>query len=58
MLILLEYLLKLSYVEFEKYFEFVEVYYKSGVSYIGMVSNYLWCGQGVFKWFNGVWYEG
>ncbi|XP_065925603.1 ankyrin repeat and MYND domain-containing protein 1 isoform X10 [Magallana gigas] len=53
-----EHLPKLSHAEFEKYPEPVEVHYKSGASYTGMVSNHLRCGQGVFKWPNGARYEG
>ena len=53
-----EHLPKLSNAEFEKYPEPVEVHYKSGASYTGMVSNHLRCGQGVFKWPNGARYEG
>ncbi|XP_078310811.1 ankyrin repeat and MYND domain-containing protein 1-like isoform X2 [Crassostrea virginica] len=53
-----EHMPKLSNAEFEKYPEPVEVHYKSGASYTGMVSNHLRCGQGVFKWPNGARYEG
>jgi hypothetical protein len=48
----------LNNAEFEKFPEPVEVVYKSGASYTGMVSNHLKCGQGIFRWPNGARYEG
>ncbi|XP_048745481.2 ankyrin repeat and MYND domain-containing protein 1-like isoform X4 [Ostrea edulis] len=53
-----EHLPKLNNAEFEKFPEPVEVQYKSGASYKGMVSNHLRCGQGIFRWPNGARYEG